>query len=837
MDKSKTRIKPSRPFRSNPARDRISTSYPGCPIAFGDPKYLAHLLTSSCLPTLSANLSSLADPRFANIQSSPLYRLPSKRQTHVALDPRFAHMLRDERFLSRAKVDRYGRRLQPQTGRSKQDGKRGGKGKTGLERLYRVEDEEMDEGGQSEEGIDKDEEVRAELERVEREKGGKPYDPARDGGFSESSSDEEEGSSTDDEESTDEGEVEEEEEAEWGFGQNTESDVPAGTVTRRLGIVNLDWDNIRAVDLMAVFTSFAREQGGLGKVEKVVVYPSEFGRERMQKEDAEGPPKELFAMVPKRKEKADEESPDEFEGDSESENEDEDEDERIRKSMIKEDTGEEFSSAHLRRYQLERLRYYYAVLTCSTATLANHIYQNVDGTEYLSSANFFDLRFIPDEMDFSRDTPRDECESIPDKYRPNEFVTDALQHSRVKLTWDADDNKRKEAQKRAFGGSRREINENDLQAYLGSGSDSEGGSENEDVGRNGRSVEIVDATIATTTVSAEDNAAAASKQAAIAESEPKLSKKEAERQRMRSLLGLPAEPLPSRKSKADKSEQGPVGDMQITFTSGFSDPQNAGSGFVFENAPLPKQEHEETTVEKYIRKEKERKARRKEKAKVVRDGDAGEQEDTPEARRETVDDKAGEEGDGVAGDLGFADPFFTHAPNEATNKTKTNKERKEEKRRKREDREKEEKLREKEGEELRKIVYPDADGVNDASSSKLSVPASQDADDSLALREASDKKSKKKYKKLTRRQRLELEAKENNDGFEVDVQDPRFEAVFERAEYALDPSHPGFKGTDGMRMLLEEGRKRRRGKEEEEEEEGEREMVEDRVGKKGKRRR
>ncbi|KAF5014110.1 hypothetical protein F66182_15029, partial [Fusarium sp. NRRL 66182] len=53
----------------------------------------------------------ITDKRFANIQNDPRYRLPSKRHTHVKLDKRFSHMLRDKDFSRNAAVDRYGRKL------------------------------------------------------------------------------------------------------------------------------------------------------------------------------------------------------------------------------------------------------------------------------------------------------------------------------------------------------------------------------------------------------------------------------------------------------------------------------------------------------------------------------------------------------------------------------------------------------------------------------------------------------------------------------------------------------------------------------------------------------
>ncbi|TPR04950.1 Myb-like DNA-binding domain family protein [Aspergillus niger] len=409
------------------------------------------------------------------------------------------------------------------------------------------------------------------------------------------------------------------------FGEELEypdkhrADVPTGDVTDRIAVVNLDWDNIRAEDLMAVFSSFAPTGG---KVLKVAVYPSEFGKERMEREETEGPPREIFAS----KKGGDSDDEDEMDSDEEEEN--------IRKSMLKEDKGEEFNSTQLRKYQLERLRYFYAILTFSSRDVAKHVYDLVDGAEYLSSANFFDLRFVPEDTDFSDDTPRDECERIPDGYQPNEFVTDALQHSKVKLTWDMEDKSRKEAQARAFRGSRKDIDENDLKAYLASDSSDD----EEDEG----GVEIVD----TTRGDGETK---------------KVSKKEEEKQRLRALLGLGAEPTPSSKS------DGPVGEMEVTFTSGLAGGPKGDS--IFENEP----EKDETTIEKYIRKERERKKRRKEKLKATKRGEDGEQDEAADAS----DAKEQPQQD----DLGFDDPFFDDPTGKATEAAR----RKEEKRKKREE--------------------------------------------------------------------------------------------------------------------------------------------------------
>ena len=53
-----------------------------------------------------------------------------------------------------------------------------------------------------------------------------------------------------------------------------------------------------------------------------------------------------------------------------------------------------------------------------------------------------------------------------------------------------------------------------------------------------------------------------------------------------------------------------------------------------------------------------------------------------------------------------------------------------------------------------------------------------------------EKDSKKKRKKNKRHAQL---AEEDQDTFKMDVKDPRFSAVYNSHEYALDPSNPQYK--------------------------------------------
>ena len=627
-------------------------------------------------------------------------------------------MLKDEQFSSKAKVDRYGRRLKDQDG-----GKKGKSVDKHLQRLYRVEGEEEEGSSEEEDVLDADEDVERELKRVAGD-----HDPARDGGFSESSSSEESSSEED-------SDLEEEEVVQ--FPDARAENIPEGEVSSRVALVNLDWDNIRASDLMAVLSSFAPKSE---RILKVSIYPSEFGKERMDREEMEGPPKEIFASLKK------DANLDREDEDSEAEDSDE-ENEKIKKSIIKEDTGEDFSSTELRRYQLERLRYYYAIVICSSKECAKALYNSIDGTEYAFTANQFDCRYVPDDLDFSDDKPRDECEKLPDKYRPNnDFVTSALRHSKVKLTWDAEDSNRKEVQKRAFTGSRADIEANDLKAYLASDSSSD---EEE--------VSVVE----------EDS-----------EQAPKLSGKEQARQRTRAALGLQAEPAPA---KSRKSKEEPTGEMQITFTSGFS---GSKGGSVFENQP----ETEETTREKYVRKEKERKVRRKEKSKAVRNGETWEEQPDKTPHNDEEED------------LGLDDPFFMDP--EATIKAAASA-RKNAKRVKGAEAAAEEAHESAKRAEL-ELLMVDDDGGKTSKNGMEHFDLTAISKGAKALK----RKSKHKHSKLTEGEKAAIEAKQR-DTFKMNVQDPRFSAVYDANEYAIDPSNPRFKATEGMEALLEEGRLKR----------------------------
>jgi hypothetical protein len=326
------------------------------------------------------------DERFKKLHTDPRF-LKAKKDAHkIEIDERFSHMLKSTEFGTSAGIDKRGRVQNSSVAKD-------------LKRFYKLkEDEEESSEGEFEAGID--------------------Y--ARGEGLVESSDEEIEM------------ELEDEDEGPWA-----DEKIPTGEETYRFAVVNMDWDHVKAKDLFKLFDGFRPSRG---IVKSVAIYPSEFGKERIQMEQVQGPPSAVFKEQMNGKE------------------------------SIEYDEGKDFNMVALRKYQIERLRYYYAVVECDSVDTARAIFKSCDGAEFESSANFLDLRYIPDEMEFD-DVPKDIASEAPAVYQPAEFTTTALQHSNVKLTWDAEDPERIKTTKKKF--TKDDIKEMDFKAFIASDSESE----------------------------------------------------------------------------------------------------------------------------------------------------------------------------------------------------------------------------------------------------------------------------------------------------------------------------------------------------------------------------
>ncbi|XP_055977261.1 ESF1 homolog [Sorex fumeus] len=211
-----------------------------------------------------------------------------------------------------------------------------------------------------------------------------------------------------------------------------DKDAPrADEITRRLAVCNMDWDRLKAKDLLALFNSF-KPKGGV--IFSVKIYPSEFGKERMKEEQVQGPVELL---------------------------------------SIPEDASEKdwTSREKLRDYQFKRLKYYYAVVDCDSPETASKIYEDCDGLEFESSCSFIDLRFIPDDITFD-DEPKDIASEVDlTAYKPKYFTSAAMGTSTVEITWDETDHERITTLNRKF--KKEELLDMDFQAYLASSSEDE----------------------------------------------------------------------------------------------------------------------------------------------------------------------------------------------------------------------------------------------------------------------------------------------------------------------------------------------------------------------------
>ncbi|KAJ3236664.1 pre-rRNA-processing protein esf1 [Chytriomyces hyalinus] len=392
------------------------------------------------------------DSRFASLGKNPRFLKPKKKDSKVSIDKRFSAIFNEaspsSANVKAAKTDKYGRKLKKTVA-------------TDLKRFYKIEDEEEDneEKGADDRDVEKGVEKEEDEESEASFEGGIHSRDTESDGF-ESVSDEEgpsgsalirgEGLA----ESSDEDESDLDQEALEELDRQVQSDEDEpevenlGPISRRFAAVNMDWDNIKSRDLYKVFDAFRPKSGALISVS---IYKSEFGKERLEREAREGPPKEIFGS---KKLGGREEQ----------------------QSLFGEEEGKDFDDEKLRQYQLDRLRYYYAVAECDSAATASAIHTAVDGTEFEKSANTFNLQFIPDDMTFD-DKPVDTATSAAENYQPAAFSTAALQHSKAQLTWDLDDPDRMRITRKRF--SKDELKEMDFKAYLASESEESSGDEAE----------------------------------------------------------------------------------------------------------------------------------------------------------------------------------------------------------------------------------------------------------------------------------------------------------------------------------------------------------------------
>ncbi|XP_028675978.1 ESF1 homolog isoform X3 [Erpetoichthys calabaricus] len=490
--------------------------------------------------------------------------------------------------------------------------------------------------------------------------------------------------------------AEEEIEHDWG---ELWKDAPRGEdVTRRLALCNIDWERLKAKDLLAVFNSF-KPKGGI--VYSVKIYPSDFGKERTKKEEQQGP-LELVTLP---------EDPDE------------------------DNEAQRLYREKMREYQFKRMRYYYAVVDCDSPETASKIYEECDGHEYESSCSVMDLRFIPDDVTFD-DEPKDVAADVDlAAYTPKYFSSSATATSKVELTWDETDHDRVTLLNRKF--KKDEILSMDFNAYLASSSEDEG-VDDDSVDDKETQVEKMDG-------------------AEVVQNKKLGKAKKDDEEQISKYRDL----LKSIQNK-EKTHKDIDMEMQIKWVPGLKE--------TTEKLVKQKLEGKEklTPWEEFLKKKKEKKLQKKKQGK-----------NTVSPEEQISDDE-------LPPDVDLNDSYFAEEIGQLGTGQKASK--------------KSKKKEEKDPEEVAEIEKQRAE---------MTLLMMDDEDESRKHFNydkivEQQNLSKQKRKKLMKQEELLEE-----DTFQVDVSDPRFNAMYTSHLYNLDPADPAYKKTRGTEKIIEEKLRRR----------------------------
>ena len=351
---------------------------------------------------------------------------------------------------------------------------------------------------------------------------------------------------------------------------------------------------------------------------------------------------------------------------------------------------------------------------------------------------------------------RDEATKEPRGYKGNDFVTDALRHSKVKLTWDQDDPNRAKFTRKAL--TREEIEEQDFKNLV-AGSDSES---DEEEGSSEEESGAEDAKDAPTDAKAKEKAKKAKAKERKAALRALLLKADGSDEEGGSgdIWGKAGRYADVDKDDRDAAAASGTGDkhggMEITFKSAL-----AGGGLA--------EDDNLTSLERYQMRQKEKKARKKEKLELKRADKGGKSDDDADAV--ALGGKSS-----TKGKRATADDFFGDSDDECTAEAAQD-------------------LPENDnGSDAE--AYPDDvdDSENRGISGKqhfsmkdiVNQEKTEGKSQSSRRKRAAQRKREAKNEELGRVREKEL----GEDGWKMNVQDPRFKALHEEAEFAIDPSNP-----------------------------------------------
>lgn len=707
------------------------------------------------------------DDRFAHLVKDPRFKLVPfslnlwpqfiwlflyfrgipRKERKVRIDKRFQSMFEDPKFKVKYTYDKYGRKINKS---STED----------LKRFYELKEDDSDEEEDEkkaedvvgavkpeEESSDDDASSNDELEvneklakKVKKRLKDLDIDYARGEGklLTDSSSDDE---SSSDEEEVGPGLIIDHV---WG---ELDRDAPlTEESSKRLAVCNMDWDKIRAEDIMVLCNSFLPPNG---TILKVSIYPSEFGKERMAEEEKTGPQELVGSKSGEKDAKNDDSDIDDL---LESSDDESGSRKKNRKQTEEDQEGDDYHMEKLRQYQLNRLKYYYAVIECDSVSTADKLYAECDGLEYESSAAKFDLRFIPDDMSFDDEEATEKCTELPDlgRYQPRQFQTTALQNAKVELTWDETNEDRKEFAEKMMEGKLNEVSDMDLRKYVAYSSD-------EDEKPSSSKIKLNPGTVSDDEGGESDAEAG---QSSI--------------DKYRNLLN-------EIKENEEKKKTRNV-EMEFSWNVGAQEKLDT------EKAPVaPQSSTALTPFEQLIEKRNQKKKAKQEKFKKKN-------------QKDLESDEALASEDDIPDGIDMNDPYFAEefaGGDFVGEKPKSKKKADKEKREEQDEQDRREQA------ELTLLLEDDGDNKK----SHFSLKKIQSAE---TANEATTKRKRKKLLKKSKKEVLEAKQGQAQDDFEIDLADDRFSAVYSSHLYNIDPTNPGFKKTKGMEKIITEKLKRKR---------------------------
>lgn len=420
----------------------------------------------------------------------------------------------------------------------------------------------------------------------------------------------------------------------------------------------------------------------------------------------------------------------------------------------------------LRQYQLNRLRYYYAVAVFDSIATADKIYKECDGIEYESTATRVDLRFIPDDTTFDEDEPTDVCTDLPDTngYKPRQFTTTALQQAKVDLTWDETAMERQELSEKLSSGKLNEISDKDLRKMVAYSSE-----EDDD--------------------SSEEAAVEEEKQN---ETElPNKAKENPKRKKFEIINKYKA--LLAEINEKEQKKKNNKFEMEISWNidklKGEKDKQAEESEDQAKKQQL-------TPIEKVLQKRSEKNKQRKEERKKKK----------LQARGLDPDADISSDSDSIPDGIDMNDPYFAE---EFANGDYVDPRAKKHDKLKKQQNELNKQLAaeeaEKQAKELQLLL--DDDDLEEQGKQHFSLEK--------ILKSEQETKSKRKRRKQLKKSKSAIaeETKPVEDNFQININDDRFKAVYTSAKFNIDPTDSHFKKTKAMELIIQEKLKRRHGDE------------------------